>query len=301
MNFSDRIPSSEWAVVKLLEEEIAEAWFKPDGEAQTLVFRVPRSRFEEYDFDRQLTVEDLLKAAAISIEEVDSWQFLDESHSSMEGTNPELNRLLPSPLPDSAHLTVHVLIKPLAQAAALTETGAQDVPPEKWQALDACWKAILGLEASMDVLRLSMDGLRSEMESAFKKPLAVEEKVNALQADVSQWNKGKNRVHYALPKVREFIHRAIWALAQPERKRLEEIVKSHIESRIPFTELDQIREQLEHLQKSRQLLLAQGNAVNQEGRGILADVQRTLSTLQRNAMENARRKRSAGRNKGKHL
>ena len=34
----------------------------------------------------------------------------------------------------------------------------------------------------------------------------VEEKVNALQADVAQWNKAKNRIHYALPKVREFIH-----------------------------------------------------------------------------------------------
>src|SRR5436309_2006001 len=107
-------------------------------------------------------------------------------------------------------------------------SSEQDVPPEKWQALEALWKAILGLEASIDTLRLSMDGLRVEMEAAFRKSLAVEEKVHALQADVAEWNKAKSRVHYALPKVREFIHRATWASGAPERKRLEEFFKNHI-------------------------------------------------------------------------
>jgi uncharacterized protein YoxC len=177
----------------------------------------------------------------------------------------------------------------------------QEIPPEQWQALDGLWKGILGLEVSIDAMRLSLDGLRVEMEAAFKKSLNVEEKVHALQADVAQWTKAKNRVHYALPKVREFVHRATWAQAVPERKRLEEIVASHIEPRIPFPEIDQVREQLGHLQKDRQVLFAQGNSVNQECRAILAEIQRAVSTLQRNAVERSRAKRSAGREKGKHL
>ena len=177
----------------------------------------------------------------------------------------------------------------------------QEIPLEKWQALEAVWKAILGLEASIDASRLSMDGLRAEMDGAFKKTLAVEEKMHALQADVSQWTKAKSRVHYALPKVREFIHRATWASAVPERKRLEEIVRNHIEPRNPLPEVDKIREQLEHLQKDRQVLFAQGNAVYQECRGITAEIQRAMSTLQRNAADNARRKRDAKRQKGKYF
>jgi hypothetical protein len=176
----------------------------------------------------------------------------------------------------------------------------QGVPPEQWQALDALWKAILGLEVSIETSRLGMEGLRAEMEAAFKKSLAVEEKVHALQADVAQWNKAKSRIHYALPKVREFIHRAIWAPAVPERKRLEELVTNYIEPRVPLPQMDQVREQLEHLQKDRQVLFAQGNSVYQECRAILAEIQRALSTLQRNAADRARQKRSAGREKGKY-
>jgi aminoglycoside phosphotransferase family enzyme len=123
-----------------------------------------------------------------------------------------------------------------------------------------------------------MDGLQAEMEAAFKKTLTVEEKLHALQADVAQWNKAKNRIHYALPKVREFIHRATFALAVPERKRLEEIFRNHIEPRIPLPEMDKVREQLEHFQKDRQVLFAQ-----------------------RNAADRARQKRSDKRQKGKHF
>jgi hypothetical protein len=301
VNFSEHVPSNEWAALKHMGEEIAEAWFKPEGEPFTLVFRIPRNRFQSFDMSEQLTVEDLLKAAAISNEEVDSWQVGDDSHSSMDGTNPELRRLLPPPPSDATHLTVYVQLKPPAQAAARTETSEQEVPPERWQALDALWKGILGLEASIEALRLSMEGLRAEMEAAFKKSLTVEEKVHAVQADVAQWNKAKNRIHYALPKVREFIHRATWASGVPERKRLGELVSDHIEPRIPFPRMDEERERLEHLQKDRQVLFAQGNAVCQECRGISAEIQRALSTLQRNAADRAREKRSAARDKGKHL
>jgi hypothetical protein len=190
---------------------------------------------------------------------------------------------------------------PPAQATDRTESGEQEVPPEQWQALDALWKGILGLEASIEVLRLSMDGLRIEMEAAFRKTLHVDEKVHALQADVAQWNKAKNRVHFALPKVREFIHRATWASGIPERKRLGELVQNHVEPRVPLPQMNEIRQQMEHLQKDRQVLFAQGNSVSQECRGIQAEIQRALSTLQRNAADRARQKRSAGREKGKHL
>jgi hypothetical protein len=90
-------------------------------------------------------------------------------------------------------------------------------------------------------------------------------------------------------------------MAIPERKRLEEVVKQHIEPRVPYAQIDEVREQLGHLQKDRQVLYAQGNAINQECRVILAEIQRAFSSLQRNAVENARRKRSSGRDKGKHL
>ena len=176
--------------------------------------------------------------------------------------------------------------------------GAADVPPEQWQALDALWKAVLGLEAAIDALRLGMDGLRIEMEAAFKKSLTVDEKVHCLQADVSQWTKAKNRVHYALPKAREFVHRATWATAVPERKSLGEVVQAHIEPRIPHPEMDRVRERMEHLQKDRQVLFAQGNAVSQECRTILGEIQRAASTLQRNAADRARQKRSARAGKG---
>jgi len=190
---------------------------------------------------------------------------------------------------------------PPAQPAAQNDNTAPEIALETWQALEACWKGILGLEASIDSSRLSLDGVRTEMEAAYKKALTVEEKLHALQADVAQWNKAKSRVHYALPKVREFIHRATWAVAVPERKRLEEIFKSQIEPRIPFPEIDQVREQLGHLQKDRQVLFAQGNSVYQECRGIVGEIQRALSTLQRNAADKARQKRSAGREKGKYF
>jgi hypothetical protein len=278
-------------------EGIAEAWFKPDGDPLTLVFRVPEGRFQVEDITQQLTVEDLLTAASIPVEDVDSWQFRDESHAGLGGTNLELKRLLPPPPPGEPHLTVRVRLNPPAGA----EGGAPGVPTEEYQALEALWKTILGLEASIDAVRLGMDGLRMEMEAAFKKQLTADEKVHCLQSDMALWNKGKNRVHYSLPKVREFIHRATWALGVPERKRLEEVVKSHIEPRAPHPRLEEVRAQMEHLQKDRQVLLANGNSVNQECRGILAEIQRALIALQRNAADRARQKRRAGREKGKHF
>lgn len=174
------------------------------------------------------------------------------------------------------------------------------VPPDQWQTLEVRWRSILGQEASLEALRASLDSLRVEMENAFKKSLNVEAKVHALQFDIVQWNKAKSRVHFALPKVREFIHRATWAPGIPERKKMEAIYKDHIEPQIPFPELDQTSDLLDFLQKDRQVLAAQGNAIAQECRGIIAEINRAVSTLERNAATNARNKRDAKRDKGRH-
>jgi hypothetical protein len=181
-------------------------------------------------------------------------------------------------------------------------TGSQqEVSEETWQILQARWKSILALEASIDVLRMSMEGLRAQMDAGFKHSLTVEEKVNALQSDMAQWNKAKNRVHYALPKVREFIHRATWALGVPERKQLDEIFRNYIDPQIPFPELNKVPDQLDYLLKERQILSAQGNTVFQDCKGIAADIQRTLRTLQSNAAARARKKMDSTRTKGKYL
>jgi hypothetical protein len=298
VNFSEREPSNEWTALKHTEEEIAEAWFKPEEDPLTLLLRVPQSRFQVDDISQQLTLEDLLNAADIANEDVESWQHGNESHVGMDGTNPELRRLLPPPPPDATHLGIYVRLKPPAQAAGHDERSDEEV---QFQALEACWRGVLGLEVSIDTLRMNMDTLRAEMEAAVKKALTVEEKVSALQADVVQWNKAKSRIQFALPKAREYIHRATWALGIPERKRLEEVVENYIEPRIPFPDIDQVREQLGHLQKDRQVLFGQGTSVYQDCRILLAEIQRCFSTLQRNAANRAREKRSAGREKGKHL
>lgn len=259
----------------------------PEGGGVTVVFLVPRDRLG------RVTVETLLQAANVAADEVESWRLGDDSLSA----DPDLAAPLPLPAADDDQLTVYVRLKtPAAEAG-----GGPDIPLEKWQALDALWSAIVNLESAIDAARLGMDGLRGEMDAAAKRPLAVEEKLNALQADVANWTKAKSRVHHALPKVREFIHRATWALAVPERKRLGEVVKAHVEPRVPVADADKLREQLEHLQKDRQVLLATGNAVQQECRAILGEIQRATATLQRNAADRARQKRSAGRDKGKHF
>ena len=151
----------------------------------------------------------------------------------------------------------------------------------------------------METLRKSMEGLLLEMEASLTKTLMLEEKLHALRDDLAQWEKAKSRVRYELPKMREFIHRSIWAMGSPERKRLEEIYKDHIESHIPFPQMNEVHRQLEGLQKDRQVLAAQGQTVTQEARSILAEVQGALRTLQINAAANANDKKGATGGKGK--
>jgi hypothetical protein len=286
-------PSTDWSTLSFDGDIVAEVWSMPDGNASTLVFLVPRARLEPSEDRTPIHIELLLQAAGVSTADVESWRLGDDSLAG--DADSDLTIPLPLPTEDDDQLTIHVRLKPRASSEV------EDIPLEKWQALDSLWKAILGLESFIDTARMGMESLRNEMDAAFRRPLAVEEKLNALQADVAQWTKAKSRVHHALPKVREFIHKATWSLAVPERQRLEEIVKNHIEPRVPMAGVDRIRERLEHLQKDRQVLLATGNAVHQECRGILGEIQRATSSLQRNAAERAKQKRSAGREKGKHF
>lgn len=289
MAFAERLPSTAWATLKYKGTAIADVWFKPADEPFGLTFRLPPGPQLLPDSDRQLTVETLLKAVGVSIDEVDGWRVED-----LDDADPR------PPLPSSETvLVVHVRMKSSTESAPEPTPVVADVPPEKWQDLEVRWKAVLGLEAGIDALRLGMDSLRMELESSARRGLSVEEKTHALQADVAQWTKAKSRIHHALPKLREFVHRATWATAVPERKRLDEVIRTYIVPRIPFAEIDQVREQIEHLFKDRQVLAAQGNAVNQEGRALQSELQRAFGSLQRNASNRAREKRGGGKGKGK--
>ena len=149
----------------------------------------------------------------------------------------------------------------------------------------------MGLEATVDTLRISVEGLKAEMESSLKKTLTAEEKIHALRADLAQWNKEKSRVHHALPKLKEFIHRATWAIGAPERKRLEEVYKNHIQPQVPFARMPDILRQLEDLQKQRQVLSTQGMTVYKSCRSIATESSNVLRTLQSNAAAKAHRKK----------
>src|SRR5205085_3999080 len=105
-----------------------------------------------------------------------------------------------------------------------------------------------------------------------KKTLMTEVKVDALHSDVARWNKAKSRAHFALPKSREFIHRATWVMGNPERKRLGEVFKDDAGPEVPLAELERIPDQLESLLKERQVLSAHGTTVYQECKGISADI-----------------------------
>jgi len=173
------------------------------------------------------------------------------------------------------------------------ESSEPEIVAAKCQDMESRWKAILGLEASIDVLRISMEGVRTEMEASTRRMLTAEEKLNALAADVVQWNKAKSRVHYALPKAGEFIHRAIWAKGTPERKRLDEFFKNPIGPHLPLPEIDQVLEELQIWRKDRQVFSAQGATVHQECKSIVADVESALRTLRSNAAARPSKKKGA--------
>jgi hypothetical protein len=293
VNFSERPPSRQWAALKYRGQQLAEVWFKPEGDPFALAFRIPQASFHIPGLGQRLTAENLLKAVGVATEEVESWR---HEGASSPGSNSELGYLLPPPPPDVTHLNLYVSLKPPAQAVAPHEP---EIPEAKWQELQARWNAILGLEASIDTLRISMEALRAETEASWRRALTTEEKVHSLNADVAQWNKAKARVPHALPKVRDFIHRSTWAAGTPERKKLEELFKNHVRPRVPFPRIARVEKELESLLKDRQVLSAHGVSVYQECKHISADVQGALRTLQSNAAANATRKRGATAARGK--
>lgn len=287
MNFADRPPSERWAVLKFRGEPFAEVWFKPEGDPLAVAVRVPRGSFEVAELAPLLTAENLLKAVGIPAAEIESWgwEIVGEELES----DPH-QPLLPPPEGET-HRNLCFRRTEETGAPGGEDSREGEVPEAWWQEVESRWNAVLGLEASIDTLRISMEGLRAELESLGGKSLSPEEKVNALNADVAQWTKAKSRVVYALPKLRDFIHRSTWAAGTPERKHLEELYKSHIRLRIPFAEMEQVVEQLGNLLKDRQVLSALGMAAYQECKGVAADVHGSLRTLQANAASNAARKK----------
>jgi hypothetical protein len=301
VNFSEQPPSTQWLTVGYKGQKIAEVWFKPEGEPFGVTFRIPQSSFQISGLAHLLTTDNLLKTVGLATQEIESWRHEGASHAGMDGSNPELKNPLPPPAADASYLTLHVLLKAPPQAVAPQGNGVPEVPEDKWQELEGRWTAILGMEVSMDMLRISMEGLQGEMDTASRHTLNTEEKLHAFNADVAQWNKAKNRIVYALPKMRDFIHRATWATATPDRKELEEIYKNHIHPRVPLAEIDKVGQQLENLLKDRQVLSAQGVSIYNECKTIAADVQATLRTLQSNAVTNASKKRGAAIPRSKQL
>ncbi len=299
VNFAEQPPSKQWAALKFRGETFAEVWFKPEGEPLALRFRIPRNSFHIPDIAERLTIENLLKAVAIATEEVESWRHGDFSSPGLNGSNPELKNPLPEPPQDVSHLEIHVRLVPPTQPAGITESSDLEITTKKWQDLEARWKSVLGLEAAMDTLRISMEGVRAELEAWLKRTLTTEERVHALSSDVLQWNKTRARIHYALPKTREFIHRATWAKGAPERKRLEELFKNHVGDPMPAPEMEQVLQELEVLRKDRQVLSAQGVTVHQECKALSADVQGALSRLHSNAASRASEKRRVARTQKK--
>ena len=154
MNFFEQPPSKQWAALKYRGERIAEVWFKPDGEPFALSFRIPQKSFRIPGMGQRLTTEILLKAVAIATEEVESWRHGGVSHPGMNGSNPELRHPLPPPPQDVTHLNVFVSLKPPPQVVAPKESCEPEIPLATWQDLEARWNAILGLEATIDTLRL---------------------------------------------------------------------------------------------------------------------------------------------------
>ena len=296
MSFSERSPSKQWAALKYRGERIAEVWFKPEGEPFVLVFRIPKESFQIPHLVAELTVENLLKSVAIVPEEIESWRHEEVSYSG----NADIGNALPPPPKHVAHQDIYVRIKQPTEAVAPEASGGPEISVVKWQDFDTCWKAILGLEAAMETVRIGMEGLLTEMESLWKKPLTIEEKGHAPRAEVAQWDRAKKRVHNAVPKLKDAIHRTTWAVGSPERKRLEQVYNDHIQPHISYPQIDEVLKQLQELRKDRQILSAHVKTVYQECKAIAAELQGAMRTLQSN-VAHARNKKGASGSKGRHF
>src|SRR3984893_17940360 len=94
VNFFEQPPSEQWAALKYRGEKFAEVWFKPEGDPCALTFRIPQESFQIPGMGQLLTTENLLKAVAIAVEDVESWSHGDVSHAGTDGSNPELRQPL---------------------------------------------------------------------------------------------------------------------------------------------------------------------------------------------------------------
>lgn len=297
MNFSERPSSTQWARLSFQGEPFAEVWLKPEGEPHGLTIRLPQKSFENPAICQYLTIENLLKAMGLSASEVESYLPDDGSHAGLSGYTAALDVPLLPPPDDVSHLYLHVRLTPPVSEG---EGHEGPVPAEimtKWRKLEARWNTIIALEVNIDTMRLRMESLRAEVESASNKAMTSEEKMHAMNADVAQWNKAKSRAKFAVPKIKEFVHRATWALGAPERKKVEDLFKNRKPSPAIYSELDAIAQQLENLFKDRQILSAQGVTGYQEGKNSSADVQSAYRTLQANARANELKKRASIRAK----
>jgi hypothetical protein len=140
--------------------------------------------------------------------------------------------------------------------------------PAKWRELEARWRAILGLEANIEALRIRLKGFWEEMEATFKSALPVCERRHASGVALSQWTKAKSRVQDALPKAKDFVQRATWVRSTPERRRLGELFKNADGVILPASSLDQTLNELERMRGGLQHLLACGWAVSSECKSV---------------------------------
>jgi hypothetical protein len=310
MRFAEQPPSKQWAALKYKGEKLAEVWFKPNGAPFALRFRIPEQTFQVPGTGPRLTTENLLKSVGIAAEEVDSWRLGELADSSMSCSMPELNAPLPPPPPNTTHLTIYVSLKPPPSVVAASESSEPEVssanskdlegneteiPSPQWQDLETRWNTLLGLEASIETLRLTLEAVRVELEALCRKTLTPEERLYARRDDVTRWDREKRRVYFVVPKLKEFVHRATWAAGVPERKELDELFKNSTEPDLPRPQMIHVRDQLGALLKYRQILSAQGVTVHQECRSIAANIQESLRTLQSNAAANQARKKRAMR------
>ena len=300
MNFADRPPSTEWVALFYQGKPFAEVWFKPEGQPLALAIRIPRDSFHLPGIGPRLTVGNLLRGVGVRAEEVDAWGDEDASPSGPNGPGPALGQPLTPPPSEMTYLVLHVRLKPPAPPPAPAGGDEPAIPEATWQFLEARWNAILSIEASVESLRMSVEGLRAEMDTASRRTLQLDVKVNALSADVAMWNKAKGRIHFAVPKLREFVHRATWATGTAERKALAEVFEKHIQPRVPLPQANELLTRFEGLLKDRQTLHSQGMAAYQECKGILTECQGALRTLEANASASASRKKGGlGGSKGK--
>lgn len=278
-------PSKQWASLKFRGVRFADVWIKPEGNPFALAFRIPQESFQLSGVGQHLTLANLLTAVGLHPEEVEYWRVNDE----LQNADLDLHQVLSSPPQELRHLDLHVRIKQPVQ-----------ISPSRWQDLETRWRAILNSESAMETLRMSMESLINEIESLSKKPLSMEEKTYAPRADVAVWNKAKSRVHNALPKMKDFVHRAVWAMGAPERKRLEELYNNYIRSQIPFPGVDEVMKELEELRKDRQVLTGHGKTIYQECKGIATELHSAMRTLHVNAV-NAQKKKEAANAKGRRF